>query len=365
MNEYTKEEIEILTTMYPTYGLAYVATLIARPISSIKSKASELKLKKIQGKDKTCSKTNCLRPVKSMGFCDRHYSEERRAGTFTNKKCSVDSCDNPMLDLKSGVCANHKMQQFRKENPDKDKQYRKTFYDARSPAYIKQQIIKNKEYCQLNRAHLSKLQKERRNSNKEHCNTVSNDRRKNIIRFAIRLYDSKCADCNNTDLACLEWHHIIPTKEQNLELVSRLYKSKNKDSNILLLCANCHIYHNIKDNTNNQGMLNLKAFSYDYLPKTTREKHSLLTRRLALEIYNCKCQVCSNADIVVMQWHHRRHLVPREQARAAILRILKVNKQLDDIMLLCINCHKKQDLIDKTNLRNKAVIQCNTESILC
>ncbi len=71
----------------------------------------------------------------------------------------------------------------------------------------------------------------------------------------------------------------------------------------------------------------------------------------AFIIYGCECQSCKQKDIVVLQWHHRNgnRKTHKESNIDVSKRVVKENKKVDDIMLLCANCHTHQDLADGTS----------------
>jgi hypothetical protein len=71
-------------------------------------------------------------------------------------------------------------------------------------------------------------------------------------------------------------------------------------------------------------------------------------------MYDGKCEVCGNDDIVVLQWHHRGgdRKTHNESNVDVSKRVVAAGKRLEDVMLLCASCHIHQDLIDGTT--NKA-----------
>lgn len=72
----------------------------------------------------------------------------------------------------------------------------------------------------------------------------------------------------------------------------------------------------------------------------------------ALNIYGCRCQHCGNDDITVLQWHHCGGRKGKSDQRAKLLlRIVKVGRIIEDVMLLCANCHIHQDIKEETSIR--------------
>ena len=77
--------------------------------------------------------------------------------------------------------------------------------------------------------------------------------------------------------------------------------------------------------------------------------HSREMNKKALLIYGLKCQVCGCLDIRLLHFHHRKRTKTRDGNGAITRRIISSGKQDKNIMLVCANCHIKQNLIDGTS----------------
>jgi len=92
--------------------------------------------------------------------------------------------------------------------------------------------------------------------------------------------------------------------------------------------------------------------------KMSREITDKLIRR-ALNIYGCKCQVCGESDPIVLQWHHRSgdNRKNRHDMKKICREVVQANEILPLYMLLCANCHCRQDHIDKTNIKGTRMVR--------
>ncbi len=82
-------------------------------------------------------------------------------------------------------------------------------------------------------------------------------------------------------------------------------------------------------------------------------------RKHALHIYDWKCQECGIDCIIVLQWHHIDG--NNEFTRKTLTDIIKANKKLDNVQLLCANCHILADLRDGTSNRNLGLLEIHNE----
>lgn len=73
----------------------------------------------------------------------------------------------------------------------------------------------------------------------------------------------------------------------------------------------------------------------------------------ALRMYDYTCSMCGENNLLLLQWHHRkgRHR-KNENMDAACRMIARAGTRLDDIVLLCSNCHILADVQDKTGKRS-------------
>jgi hypothetical protein len=94
-------------------------------------------------------------------------------------------------------------------------------------------------------------------------------------------------------------------------------------------------------------------FFYDYLCKKWRKhakdwRHRKKTKSLI--IYGKKYQVCGESDIRLLQWHHKNGKPKNERnAHDVERRIVREEKILDDVELLCANHHILANIRDKTS----------------
>jgi len=75
-----------------------------------------------------------------------------------------------------------------------------------------------------------------------------------------------------------------------------------------------------------------------------------------MQFYGLECQICGYSDARCLQFHHINgdgHSVSRRNE--VVAKILKAREPLDDVMLLCANCHIIQDLKDGTSKRGSAI----------
>lgn len=323
--KYTEEQIKILREYYPEYGAKYVADMLNTSVTSVMHKVIRLKIRR--NTEKHCKIVSCKNSIFKNNLCEEHYIENKQNQHAKSLKCSIRSCTNSIFQLETGVCQDH-------ENnlPELSKQER-----ARIKYY------RNYKLNQKNRMEKREKFSDQLHS-KFHSQYVEN------LRNAIKIYGSKCEICGSSDIVTFEWHHLkrVDKFECSHGIVSKIVKNNAKLENLILVCANCHIYENLKSGTGKQGISNLKCFSHDYIPKTIDEKRILKLKTNALQLYSCKCQQCQNPDLLVLQWHHRVSFKPRENDKALFTRIKKYNSILEDVLLLCANCHTKQDLIDRT-----------------
>jgi len=81
-----------------------------------------------------------------------------------------------------------------------------------------------------------------------------NDRRKENIRNYINSKKIKCAKCDETHVACLEFHHLKDKEINIAEIcnlmwsIDRIVKELNK---CIILCSNCHrkLHYNERNST--------------------------------------------------------------------------------------------------------------------
>jgi hypothetical protein len=90
-------------------------------------------------------------------------------------------------------------------------------------------------------------------------NSSFSDRRKALKAYVTKLkQDSKCVICGESDIACLDFHHIGSKHDNVSDLVRRAVSIKVLQKEIdecIIVCANCHrkihFYGESKLNNNN------------------------------------------------------------------------------------------------------------------
>ena len=104
------------------------------------------------------------------------------------------------------------------------------------------------------------------------------------------------------------------------------------------------------------------------MSKERKKKNYQTEQILALMVYGASCDICSNNDPVVLEFHHR-YKTPllhqgvygpalyrtsiNEQPIQLHRRTINEGYKQPDLMLLCANCHIKQDIIDDTGTRGR------------
>ena len=67
----------------------------------------------------------------------------------------------------------------------------------------------------------------------------------------------------------------------------------------------------------------------------------------ALFIYGGRCRKCKTSKLKLLQFHHKKGGM-KEHYYAVIRRVLNAGEVLDDVSLLCANCHIEQNYDDGT-----------------
>lgn len=100
-------------------------------------------------------------------------------------------------------------------------------------------------YYLKNREKILKKQKENKSKTREYKNKYRDKRRKEL-RDLIDIYKSKCIICGETNLQCLDFHHIKPDdKILGIGEMIRNRKYSIEDitkeiSKCKIICSNCH-----------------------------------------------------------------------------------------------------------------------------
>lgn len=98
----------------------------------------------------------------------------------------------------------------------------------------------------------NKLYKKYYYNNKDKFRDRSKRNRKEIRDFLNNIKQKGCSICGETDIACLDFHHLSDKKYNISELVNseNLNKIKEELNKCIILCANCHRkIHYYKDNS--------------------------------------------------------------------------------------------------------------------
>jgi hypothetical protein len=333
---WTDEEIESLKKNYLILGAKKLATVLNKSIDSIKNKAEKLNItftgKTVKCKDPLCNEIINLRIV-SNGYCKKHTEKHRKEGEFSNQVCSCGECTNKAMynNTNTPMC-------FKCWN-------KKHYYRERAGVLAK-----------INRPNTLKLNKKR---NLKRLNEV------------FTILGNECFICAEKDKIILQLHHRRSNPifragrrkggQRTNEITSMYNGNMYKMKNLLLLCANCHIKQNLEDGTSGGGE-RMYRVSRGIFEKR-HDKHLYY----ALSIYGSRCQKCGCSDIVVLQWHHKIKYFTgkKEYFNHLLARILFANKPLDDVTLLCANCHIKQNLIDKTVLVPPNGVSIEEQHISC
>ncbi len=103
-------------------------------------------------------------------------------------------------------------------------EYQRKYRSTLRPTYAQDHYRKNKEaYLANNRKH----------------------RQKRIAAFAALKASLSCNDCGEADPACLDFHHVDPSKKEGMISVLfvqgyALGRVKKELEKCVVLCANCH-----------------------------------------------------------------------------------------------------------------------------
>ena len=297
---WTQKDIDFMIKYYPTKGSAYIAEKMGKSCSAIRVKAFELGLKYLwQYANKKCKVSSCNAPYYAKGYCEDHYHKASRNGIFSESICKNEGCNNIAIIM--GFC-----------------------YSCYYKDYVKRYPIKVRESSANYRKH-------------------TRGKRIRLKLEAFTIYGGCCQNCGNDDLLVFEWHHRIKeVKRVNAAKIEALIVANNgKLENVMLLCANCHIRQNLIDGTSKQGirLLNVSQNIMLHCGDTNLKK--------AFEIYSKKCQCCGTVDPLILRWHHRNGR-KEEQINALARRIRNAGSILEDVMLVCGNCHVHQNLKDNT-----------------
>jgi hypothetical protein len=109
-------------------------------------------------------------------------------------------------------------------------------------------------------------------------------------------------------------------------------------------------------------MKDTPKYKYDrrkYTKSIAKANRKYRTKLLAkaLVIYSSKCQDCNNEDYRVLQFHHVNGNKQKENKISVLRRIVNANIIIEDIRLLCANCHIIADLNDGTSQRGSVHIR--------
>lgn len=140
-----------------------------------------------------------------------------------------------------------------------------------------------------------------------------------------------------------------------------LQDARNKGHKFYFTGNPCKYGHIVKRRVSNRNCVECERI----LGRTdNHQKHSKnsLNKKItrAFVIYGGKCQMCDVDEWLLLDFHHRdgRKNHKNDDIKKAVTQIVKSNKILKRFVLLCCNCHRKQDLVDgtgKIGIRNQSL----------
>lgn len=102
-----------------------------------------------------------------------------------------------------------------------------------------------------------------------------------------------------------------------------------------------------------------KGFCEKHYKQQYEQKRKIRLCIQAFEIYNNQCQLCGNRDLQVLQWHHKSGRDNKDERGIKVAKkIVEARERISNIMLLCANCHIKQDQLDGTSNRHSVAQTC-------
>lgn len=312
--KWTIKEDKILRKHYGSSTARNLAQRLDRTIPAITARVAQLKIRKtVKNVGKLCSRKGCKAPARSWGFCKKHADQYYRGKTSKHQK--------------------ERRHKWERENIEHLKTYKSNYWQQNKKRITKERKIKR-----------ANMKKQDRIAEKQYTRKWQQKQQ----HLALSIYNNECSTCGEKDRYCLQWHHRKGRRKKDevgYKVARNIVKLGHKNSDIMLLCANCHIKQDAKDGTRCYG-------DYSHLPRRQRKQREALNRRKmkAKNIYGNKCQSCSYSDTDVLQWHHRNGN-QGERNEQVVGKICREGTRLDNIVLLCANCHIKQDLIDRTNSR--------------
>lgn len=203
----------------------------------------------------------------------------------------------------------------------------------------------NRQFCcspECSKARASNMLKKKYYSNLEESRKKS---RTNAYKYTHKLkkeffaeYDNKCAICGETDEACLTVGHINGEGSTHRKLVGDSTYTVLKDlksrgwpkDEVEIECYNCQSRNKIK-----------KQATAGFISEPC------LVRRVAVEKLGCKCAICGETDINVLQvtteepeYGGRNN---KEYYNRRMNRLHAINDGLKtNAILLCSNCNSKR-----------------------
>jgi len=124
--------------------------------------------------------------------------------------------------------------EYRKKNREKINAYWRQ-YRKDHPSTQQQKDEKKERSLKWNNEHRDEIRER---------NKVANIRRNELKKTVVEtLYGGKCEKCIETELCCLEFHHLDPTQKEKATISTSQFKKwlkEGKDKNIMLVCSNCH-----------------------------------------------------------------------------------------------------------------------------
>lgn len=343
-----------------------------------------------------CKIESCHKEAKVKGFCRKHYHQD-----WWNKNRVSDETKQQAEELEEWESKYGKTGKRCKtcgEIKGLDKFYKRKMGQHRTSGSCKEcrkQIIQT-ENMKYHKAY----------------EPIRIEKEKELLSKAYAVYGNRCEACGQSAPEVLQFHHRKPVRykknptrgsvEENKEFI-KVANSGKRLPGLVLLCAHCHLKFDRLDGTALRNVVMERVTTYLNTGKIEIPKHKCQTtkysgktkrcsrckeykyvelfdkkgkhrashckacrstqkktkevrqRAKVVEIYDNKCCMCGSNDIASFQFHHTNGVGGAEnrklhnRSRQVVKRILDKGSKLEDIKILCANCHIKADLLDGTN----------------
>jgi len=180
--------------------------------------------------------------------------------------------------------------------------------------------------------------------NKESIN-LRNKKWKEKQRIPLRQFVNKyleenpCVLCGEKDIDCLQFHHIVSTKEKISYYVTKgkctIERIKKEISKCQVLCVNCHT------KLHNKTIKYVSEESKKGWKAKQKIRHRAVKREYIINIKkNNPCYICKENDYRCLAFHHKN---PEEKEIKISSKISweKLKNEIAKCILVCCNCHFK------------------------